>query len=109
MDRSTERLAQCNPKRQRGLPRLSPSEPGAGQVSGCGEKFGYAVAVDGDTAVVGAPEDEGVQLEAGAVYCYVESGHEPRFFGNGPYFRPKGHAVLVAALKHKHVEDPFRP
>lgn len=40
------------------------------------DRFGYSVAVDGNTAVVGAYlKDSGVLAEAGAVYVYLRSGN----------------------------------
>ena len=35
-----------------------------------GDKFGYAVAVDGDTAVIGAYQDNGKGADSGAVYVF---------------------------------------
>ena len=37
-----------------------------------------------------------------------ESSRLTQFIGQGTYMRPRGHAVLVAILKEKHVEPPFR-
>ena len=34
-------------------------------------RFGFAVAVDGDTAVVGAPLDDGVGADSGSAYVFV--------------------------------------
>ncbi|MBV9851101.1 MAG: hypothetical protein JO250_15635 [Armatimonadetes bacterium] len=33
---------------------------------------------------------------------------QPVFVGNGPYFRPRGHAVLLVELKEDHQDPPFR-
>lgn len=38
--------------------------------------MGYAVAVDGDIAVVGAPRDDAAGSEAGAAYIFVRSGSD---------------------------------
>ena len=37
-------------------------------------RFGYAVAISGDTIVVGAPEVNGFNIDAGAAYVYVREG-----------------------------------
>ncbi|MGE0884374.1 MAG: putative Ig domain-containing protein [Blastocatellales bacterium] len=40
-----------------------------------GDKFGSALAISGDTALIGAPEDdEGSDLEIGSAYVFVRSG-----------------------------------
>ena len=49
---------------------LQPNEvPGLG--SSEGDKFGYAVAVDGNTAVIGAPGDDQNAADAGAAYVFT--------------------------------------
>ncbi len=35
-----------------------------------GNKFGFSVSIDGDTAVVGAPDDDDQAIDAGAVYVF---------------------------------------
>ena len=39
-----------------------------------GDSFGAAVAIDGDSVIVGAPYDEGNRATHGCVYVYVRSG-----------------------------------
>lgn len=38
------------------------------------DQFGYALAIDGDTIIVGAPGDDEVAMDAGAVYLFKRSG-----------------------------------
>ena len=45
-----------------------------GGAAGSGDRFGNAVALSGDTALVGAPGDSEVGREAGAVYVFDRSG-----------------------------------
>lgn len=40
-------------------------------------------------------------------YAYSVRDRPLRFVGNGSYFRPVGHAVIVATLRHSLVEKPF--
>jgi hypothetical protein len=39
-----------------------------------GDQFGYSVAIDGDTVVVGAPYEDTVASDAGAAYIFIRSG-----------------------------------
>ncbi len=41
---------------------------------GDGDEFGFAVALSGDTAMVGAPENNGASIEQGAAYVFVKPG-----------------------------------
>lgn len=38
------------------------------------DQFGYSVAVHGDTAVIGAPEDDDNGFDSGSAYIFVRSG-----------------------------------
>lgn len=50
--------------------RRTPADGGAGDL------FGYAVAVDGDTILAGAPWHDGPEMDSGAAYFY---GYEPNY------------------------------
>ncbi|WP_437661606.1 FG-GAP repeat protein [Sorangium sp. So ce1182] len=43
-------------------------------VPGTDQSFGYAVAISGDAALVGAPNDDDAGTDAGAAYLFVRSG-----------------------------------
>jgi hypothetical protein len=83
--------------------------PGGGQPWGPFDNFGFSVAVDGDTAVVGAPLDDNLQDDDGSVHVYVRSGtiwtqqaelhapagHEDDFFGSSVAI--DGDTILVGS------------
>lgn len=39
-----------------------------------GDRFGTSVAISGETAIVGAPGDDDIDVQAGAAYAFVRSG-----------------------------------
>jgi Concanavalin A-like lectin/glucanases superfamily/FG-GAP repeat len=48
--------------------KITPSDPAAG------DNFGLAVGLDGDSVVVGSPNDDDVFANAGSAYAYVRTG-----------------------------------
>ena len=42
--------------------------------TGDGDLFGFSVAIDGDTAVVGAPSENGIAADSGAAYVFFRDG-----------------------------------
>ena len=87
--RRAARSGRGGPRRRR--PLLEPLEPrhllavdftqlakllptvDATDTSHAGDQFGLSVAVDGDTAVVGASGDDGAELMSGAAYVFARS------------------------------------
>ena len=72
--------------------------------AGAGDEFGTGVAIHGDVAVVGAPRDDDVALEAGAAYVFRRSGsswtEEAKLVappGSGALFDFAGRSVAVGA------------
>ncbi|HNG34653.1 MAG TPA: putative Ig domain-containing protein, partial [Blastocatellia bacterium] len=39
-----------------------------------GDQFGFSVALDGDTALIGAPGDDGIRTDQGSAYIFTRSG-----------------------------------
>jgi len=75
--------------------KLAPANPVAFQ------NFGFAVAIDADTAVVGAPFDSTVDVNAGAAYVFVRDGdvwfEQAKLTANDPGFSAEfGIAVAIS-------------
>jgi glucose/arabinose dehydrogenase len=86
--------------------KLTPAD-GAG-----GDLFGFAVAVNGDTALIGSPMNDEVGSEAGAAYVFTRSGatwtQQQKLFGNdsaeddafGVSVAIEADTTVIGALRH---------
>jgi len=54
--------------------KLLAALPGGGADGAAGDSFGHAVAVSGDTAVIGVPSDDDQGSSSGSAYVFVRSG-----------------------------------
>jgi uncharacterized protein (TIGR03437 family) len=92
--------AMVTARNQAGEPLLSRQRKLTAEDPAENDQFGAAVAISGDTAVVGAPQDDETGIDQGSVYVYVRDGagwtlQQKLTAAGGDLFDHFGYAVAV--------------